>query len=328
MQEIRDDIKSGNFKQVYVLYGEEDYLVNQFRDQLVKALTKDLDSMNISVFNEDEPDLREIASLSDTLPFFADRRVIVINSRTILTTNAEELAEAIERIPDTTYFVFATAKVDKRTRLYKAVSAKGTLAEYSMPNEAQLKQWIGATLRRENLKITNEAADLFLAYTGSDMQNMYTEMEKLICYAMGQECIVKDDVEMICIRRVNNRIFDMIDAIGSHQTQKAIDLYYDLLALKEPPMRILSLLGRHFNRLLSVRELRGKGYKQKEIADKMELKDFVVRKLLAQAADFSEQMLRSAVEACAKADEDVKSGRMTDRLCVEMIIVKYSAVRS
>ena len=324
MQTIGEDIASGNFKQIYLLYGEEDYLIRQYRDQLTSALTRDLDSMNVHVFNEDEPDLAEIVSLSQTLPFFADRRVIVVNSRTLFQGNADVLSEALALLPDTTYMIFATSKADKRTRLFKAVSDAGSVVECTMPGEDRLRKWIGNALKKDGLLVTNDAVDLFIEYTGSDMENMRTELEKLACYCMGKDSVTSEDVRAVCIRRVQNKIFEMIEAIGHQNTVRAMELYGDLLALKEPPMRILALLGRHFNQLLTVKQLRAKGLRPDEIAGRMESRDFIVRKLLNQASDFDERLLRRAVEACAAADEDVKTGRMTDRLSVEMIIVRYS----
>lgn len=324
MYDISADIKSQQFKNIYVFYGDEDYLITQYRDRILKALSADLDSMNVNIFNADAPDMTEVSSVMETLPFFADRRVVVINSRSVLAESNEDLCKAIETIPETTYLLIATSKVNLKTKLGKLINEKAAMVECSMPNEVQLKKWIGSVLKREGLMMKNEAADLFLQYTGSDMRNMSTELEKLICYCMGREVVEKADVEAVCVRRITNHIFDMIEAMGSHNTQRAMDLYYDLLSLKEPPMRILALLGRHFNQLLSVRELRNKGFKQNEIAEKMGLKDFIVRKLLSQAADFEEEVLRAAVEDCVKADEDVKVGRVNDQLSVEMILIRYS----
>ena len=48
MKTIREDIKGGNFKKVYLLYGEEAYLRNQYRDLLIRALVPEGDTMNFT----------------------------------------------------------------------------------------------------------------------------------------------------------------------------------------------------------------------------------------------------------------------------------------
>ena len=79
----------------------------------------------------------------------------------------------------------------------------------------------------------------------------------------------------VCTVQVTNRIFDMVAAIVNRQTRKAMDLYEDLLTLKEPPMRILFLIARQFNQLLQVKELMAKGMDKGTIASKLKMQPFV-----------------------------------------------------
>ena len=151
------------------------------------------------------------------------------------------------------------------------------------------------------------------------------EFEKLICYTMGRERITSEDVEEVCTTQTTNRIFDMITAISQKNQEKALELYYDLLTLKEPPMRIMFLIARNFNQLLMVKELTENGNASAAIAGKMGIQGFLVGKLQAQARPFKTGTLRRALEECVTLEEAVKTGRLEDRLAVEMLIVKYSA---
>ena len=105
--------------------------------------------------------------------------------------------------------------------------------------------------------ITSGAMKLFLEKTGTDMERIRQELEKLICYCMEKESITEEDVAVICSEQTENKIFDMINAMAEKKQKKAMELYYDLLALKEPPMRILYLITRQFNLLMQVKELSG-----------------------------------------------------------------------
>lgn len=133
--------------------------------------------------------------------------------------------------------------MDKRNRLYKKVKELGYAAEMQRQDAAQLARWAGGILAREGRKITGRTMELFLSMTGEDMENIRMELEKLISYTMGKEVITDDDVKAVCTVQVTNRIFDMVSAIVNRQTRKAMDLYEDLLTLKEPPMRILFLIA-------------------------------------------------------------------------------------
>lgn len=153
------------------------------------------------------------------------------------------------------------------------------------------------------------------------------EMEKLFCYCMDQDAITERDIVQICTKRISSHIFDMINAIADRKQKKALELYYELLALKEPPMRILFLITRQFNLLLQVKELAGKGYQGRAIGEKVGLPGFVAGKYVTQASRFQKEELRETVEACVEAEEAIKTGRLNDNMSVELLIVKYSSNR-
>ena len=124
--------------------------------------------------------------------------------------------------------------------------------------------------------------------------------------------------------QTTNRIFDMINAVAAKQQKVALQLYYDLLTLREPSMRILFLLARQFNLLMQVKQFREEGVSPPVIAEKTGLHSFVVQKYIAQAAKFSNETLRAAVEECVELETAVKTGRMNDVMSVELLLVKYS----
>ncbi len=156
------------------------------------------------------------------------------------------------------------------------------------------------------------------------MENIDKELEKLFCYTLGREIISEEDVEAICVGQTTNRIFEMVNKIAEKQQKQALDLYYDLLALKEPTMRILFLIARQFQILLMVKDLKRQGYDNKFIASKAKIPEFAVRRNFAQAGRFQTMQLKQAVADCVQAEEDVKTGNLNDRLAVELLIVKYS----
>lgn len=322
MKRINEDIKNGQFQQIYLLYGEEAYLRKQYKDRLKKAMTIDGDTMNYSYFEGKDISVGAIIDLAETLPFFADRRVIIIENSGLFKHGGEQLAEYLSSPAQTAYFIFAEAETDKRSKLFKTVSSKGTAVEFPVQNEATLKKWILGIIKKEGKPITENALNSFLEKTGTDMENIYKELEKLICYCIEKDAIQEKDVADICTKRTSSHIFDMINAIADKQQKKALDLYYDLLSLKEPAMRILFLIARQFNMLLQVKELKAKGYDNKTIGAKVSLPPFIAGKYVAQAAKFKTSDLRTALEACIEAEESVKTGKMNDILSVELLIVR------
>ena len=325
MKKLSEEIKSGQLKQVYILYGEDAYPRSQYKDKLKTALLGDGDAMNFHYFEGKDVRSQEVIDLAQTMPFLAERRVIMLENSGLFSHGGEDLAEYMSAISPTAYFVFVEPTVDKRSKLYKAATAKGRAIEFKAQDETTLKRWILGLLKKENKNITERDLNLFLDKTGSDMENIRGELEKLFCYCMEKDVITAQDIEAVCTKQVSSQIFDMINAVAERRQKAAMDLYYDLLTLKEPPMRILFLITRQFNLLLQVKELRNKGFDANTIGEKVGLAGFIARKYAAQAAKFKEADLRSALTDCVETEEAVKTGRMNDVMSVELLIVKYSA---
>ena len=324
MKSLNEDIKAGKFKNVYLLFGEEAYLKKQYKDRLTKAMLPEGDTMNYAYYEGKGISIPGIIDLAETMPFFAERRLIVIENSGFFKNAAPELADYIKTMPETTHFLFVEEEVDKRGRMYKAVKDKGRVAEMTRQDEKTLLIWLGRTVRREGKQIQESALRYLLSIAGTDMENLEKELEKLLCYTMDKTEITREDIDAICTVQITNKIFDMVEAVALKKQKTALNYYYDLLALKEPPMRILYLLSRQFKQLLEVRELSKKGYGKKQIAEAAGLHPFVAGKYISQCKAFSGSELRRILEEAADLEERVKTGRLNDRMSVELFIVKYS----
>ncbi len=324
MKSLNEDIKTGNFKQVYLLCGEEAYLKKQYKNRLRRGLVAEEDSMNFTAYEGKGIDVRQVIDQAETMPFFAERRLIQIEDSGFFKNACPELAEYLPSMPPETYMVFVESEVDKRGKLYKAVKARGRVVELGRQDARTLTAWVLGMIKKDGKNITQDALALFLEKAGNDMENIANELEKLLCYVREQPAIERRDVEAVCTVTTENKIFDMIRAVAEKRQKRALELYYDLLALKEPPMRILFLIARQFNQMLQLKSLREQGCDSGTAASKAGVAPFIAKKTLAQAASFSMETLRQAVEDCVEAEEAVKTGRLGDRMAVELLIVKYS----
>lgn len=352
MKNIDEDIKTGQFKTVYLLYGEEAYLVKQYKDKLKSALTKEGDNMNVSFFEGANIDVGKIIDLSETLPFFAEKRVIFADDTGLFKgkknaadddeeeeTAAPEdndgedaaakgnIVDYIKHIPESSVIIFTEKKVDKRNKLYKAISGCGRAVEFKRISPDMMRAWIRKRLNENNINMKTDAYELFIANCGMDMLILSNELEKLMCYVAGRDVITVKDVEAICTVQIEDKIFDMLNAVADHNKKLALKLYDDLLVLKTPPAKILSMLVGQFNRLYQVKLLKKDGNSADMISDKVGLRAGYVTKLyIDRSAKFKESVLREALEECIELEELIKSGRMNDKMSVELIIVKYSDI--
>ena len=325
MKSLNEDIKTGQFKPAYLLYGEEAYLKKQYKDKLTKAMLPESDTVNYAYYEGKGTNPAELIDLAETMPFFADRRLIVVENSGFFKNATPELADYIKNMPGTACFIFVESEVDKRGKMYKAVKDKGRAVEMGRQDEKTLLYWLAGMVKKEGKQIKESTARYLVAKTGTDMENLEKEMEKLFSYTLGQTEITVQDVDEICTTQVTNKIFDMVEAVAAKQQKQALDYYYDLLALKEPPMRILYLLARQFKLLMEVKDLSGRGYDKPQIAKTAGLHPFVAGKYIKQCRSFSKEELRSIMEEAANTEEMVKTGRLNDRMSVELFIVKYSS---
>lgn len=323
MRIINEDIKAGKYKRAYLLYGEEDYLKKQYKDKLKEAITLG-DTMNYGYFEGKGIDVNSLIEMSETMPFFADYRLVVVENSGFFKGANERMAEYVEKIPESTVMVFVESEVDKRGKLYKRVKEKGHECEMTVQTPAVLEKWILGILGREGKRITKEAIDYFLSISGSDMTNIYGELEKLICYCMDKEAIDVADIKEITTEQISAKIFDMIDALGYKNQKRSLDIYYDLINTKEPPMRILFMLTRQFNIMLQVKELKEQGMGQKDIASRLSMQPFIVGKAMKQTGNFKGTTLRAAIHEAVDMEKNIKSGNMDEKMGVELLLIKYS----
>ena len=328
MRKINEDIKNNTFEKIYLIYGTEEYLKKQYKDKLKKAICGD-DTMNLSYFEGKGCNIKEIIDIAETLPFFADRRLVIMEHSGFFKSASEEISkhfcEYIKTVPETTCLVFIENEIDKRGKLFKTVKDIGYISEMTEQNHATLERWIEGIIKENGKRISKQDAELFLKSVGTDMVNISKELEKLICYCLDREVILAEDIEKVCSIHISSRIFDMIDAMAGKDRKKALALYYDLIAMKEPPMRILFMLARQFNIMLQVCELNERGIDNSTIASKAAVQPFIVGKILRQLkGGFTRNVIIKALKDCVNIENDIKNGRMDEKAGVEMILIKYS----
>ena len=243
------------------------------------------------------------------------------------TETCEDLAEYLSQVAPATHFIFVEEEADKRSKMYKAVKNNGKIVEFSAQSEELLTRWILTRLKKEGKNITGSVMQLFLSRTGTDMGNIDRELEKLICYALDRDVITAEDVMAVTTEQTTNKIFEMVNAIAEHNKRRALDLYYDLLTLKEPPMRIMFLITRQFQILLNVRDMAGRGMDNQTIAKNAGIPPFAVKKNISPAKGFTMAQLKMALYDGVDLEESVKTGRMNDQMAVELFIMKYSSTK-
>ncbi len=322
MRRLLEDIKAKSFKLAYVLYGKEDYLRKQYKDKLVEALLDPEDSMNIHYVQGKNIDIAKLIDLSETMPFLSERRVIVVEDSGFFKSNADALVSYLESPSETTVWLFVEADCDKRSKLYKAFQKLEhcMAVEFETQDANTLQRWIAGLVKKEEKRITEKNLQLFLETAGTDMSIISKELEKLFCYTLHKEEITAEDIEKICIPRVGNHIFEMVDFIALKKQHQAMLLYRELIELREPAIRILFLIARHYNILLQIKDLSSRGKVGKEMAAMIGIPPFAVNKYTKQTQTYTKAQIKKCIRLCLEADEAIKTGNMQDVMSIEWLI--------
>lgn len=324
MKRVLQHIKEQKYQNLYLFYGKEKYLAAQTRDKLKEALIPSGDTMNYSYFEGKKTDLPEILELIQTMPFFNDYRLLVLDQTELGKKSNDDFLNALKEIPETTILLIIEDEVDKRSKIYKYINKEGCAVSFETPKEKDLVLWVAQMLKKEQKKMTQKDIQLFLYKTGQDMFTIKNELEKLIAYTKGREVIGSEDLEALTTAQTTNQIFVMLEAIAKKQRDTVLKLYYDLIELKESPFGILALLVRQCNQLLQTQSLLEAGKSQGEMAKELKVPPFVAGKLKQQVRLFKREELYEMIKKCAVTDEGIKTGKITDRIGVELLLVEFS----
>ncbi len=318
---ISSQIESGSFSGLYLFTGTETYLIRQFAEKLIRALLPQEDEMNLNHFRGDGIRAEDIYEQATTLPFFADRRVVVVWESGYLKKGNDLMERLVGELPESTVLIFVETETDKRSRLYKRMAERACIATFDTPDIKTLRTWVLGLFQSEGIRISSAACDALIAAGGMDMNAIARECEKLISYAIESKTVTEEDVRILCESQAENKIFDMTEALSAGNKTLAIRLYEDLLSLSEPMMRLLFLITRQYMLLLKIKFAEGKHTPYAELASFAKLPPFAVKKYTAITKNYTEKELLACVNRCQQADENIKTGRERDQLAVELLIM-------
>lgn len=325
MEQIKADLRSKQFKNVYLLYGEESFLLKSYKKQLITSIHGDGNEMNYSYFEGNKTNPMDVIKASETLPFFADSRLIVVENSEFFKKNKNDaITKYIENVPETSHIIFIEREIDGRCKAITNIKKYGYIAEMTINSRADLINWIERKLAKEKQRIERSTIHYLIEMVGTNMELLNSELDKLSSYAYGQEIITLEDVKNICTGQPVDKIFEMLDAIFQKEQKKALDKYYDLVTLRTPSVIIISQLRTHIRRLLLVKELTKEGKVSNEIAAIAGFYPSFVGKYQKQGNKYNVKQLKEMMEEVAETDRAWKSGDLNEVVAVELLIVKYS----
>jgi len=343
--ELLNSLKKGAVAPVYIFYGEETYLREQAVARFKEHLVHDESGMNYDLMDGEAVTPADIVARAETHPFFADKRLVVVRNPVFFKPagkSGKNAAEADEEVKNSekempllnylknplisTCLIFTTGEpVDKRKKLFQLIKKNGQAIDFTLLSRGELTRWLAQKAGAAGKRFTPEAADAFLESAGPSLQKLMLELDKLFNYTAGCEVITPVDVHQVCLPGVEENIFAIVDALGNKRCGEALAGIREMLAAKEPPLRLLSMITRQFRLLLQVQELMERGYPAREISARLKMHPYVYKKIAAQCQNFDCVRLAGALESLLELDSAVKTGRQEFYPAIEAFLLKLCA---
>ncbi|MBP5493114.1 MAG: DNA polymerase III subunit delta [Clostridiales bacterium] len=329
------DAKKGNASRIYLFTGEEKYLIDRtvssLKKQWISPGAESLDFYNKDM-GQSELSISDFQNFVGSPPFMSKFRLTVIHNAGLWGPKAPSDSKTVDAwkevfaaVPEWACVLFVEEKVDKRKKqMIDAVSQNGMLVDVAMLDEDTLEAWIRSRLEPQKIKISKDCMASLISRVDSSMRMIDNEITKLILYCQNTNTTTIDMkiLEMLCLPDVHATVFNMTDAIGKKKPGQALELLEDLVRLKEPIPKIRLMLSRHIRHLICAKEIGS----QEKLVEMLKLHPFAAKNLVAQSKNFTVEQLERIYNLCFESDQWVKTGKMDDRMSLEVLLAACGKV--
>jgi DNA polymerase III subunit delta len=315
-EDFNRSVDNGEFAPLYLLCGDEPYLVERAVKKLLdRAVDPGFRDFNLNVFYGNECKGDEVFSAAQTLPMFANNRVVLVKKGGDLSAGAMEVLLPYLQDPSpSTCLILQAEKVDGRKKFFAEFKKRGEVVEFKRPYENQLGPYVRDEVRAAGKKIDSAAAELLAYLVGNNLQELVSQIEKLCVYCGKKELIGVADVKAIVSDTKVESVFEFTDALGSKDTGRALRMLTTLLGDGEAPLRILGGVARHYRQLWQVRELLDRKVPSGDMAKVSGINPYFLKKVMDQARNYKVSELREVFERMLELDLAFKSGGRADAL--------------
>ena len=331
MKTLENHIKNKTFSNIYVIFGEEEYLKNIYEKKLISnIIDENFKMMNFDIFEGKNVNVSNIIDACDTMPFMSDYRIVILKNTGLIYDGKKDdtikLENYLHTLPKTTILIFIEEKIDKKLKIFKTISNIGTFHKIDILSENELVNWILNVFKDNNKNISAKEAIYIIRNIGFNMEILLNEINKLISFKGSSTKITINDIDNICTKSIESKIFDLINFMSNKDMDNAIKIYKNLIINKTSPFVILNMISRQFRIILQTKYLYNKNYSINNIVSELELRDFIVKEAIKQSKNFSIKILLQAINECLEIDNNIKTGKIIDEIAIELLIIKYSTL--
>jgi DNA polymerase-3 subunit delta len=331
--EFKKQIEKSDFSNLYVLYGEEKYLVVKYAQKMIaKAAGNAFSDFNLQHF-DDSASIDEIAGAVEALPFMAERKCVSVSDLNVESLRAQETAkleELIANIPETTVLIFylPTVVIDyKKDKKWKkfltSINQTGCTVQLKKRSNPDLEKLLCSGATKRGCVLPRTGASRMISYCGNDMQTLLNELEKLCAFVKEGE-ITMQLIDQMVVRNLETKVYDLSKAIIAGEYDKAYGVLDLLFYQNEEPVSVLAVLSSAYVDIYRVRTSVQSGRGVMEPAKYFDYarKEFRLTNAERDSKKLTSSMLRQSLQVLLKADTALKSARGDRRIVMEKLIAQ------
>lgn len=307
--ELLSHLRGGKLFPAYLLWGEEDYLLEQGLDAiLAAALGTGERSFNLDVVYGGEIGGRDLLGRLSSLPMMGERRVVVVRDADKLVKDTlEPLAAYLENPAPTTCLVMAGVKPDFRKKPFSGMKKEGTAFEFRPLYEEKIPAWIDAYVRKGGRRIDAAGAKLLAAQAGNSLREVQNEIEKLYIYVNDRNSITEDDVAAVVGMTKEFTVFELQKALGWREAGRAIAITDRMIETGEKLPGVIAALTAYFTLLWKCHDLRREGVAPRDWPGRARINPYFLSDYTRAVDMTSARGVERAFLHLAEADEKSKT---------------------
>ncbi len=330
-KEFSQLLKAGNVQGAYLFEGVEENIKAATLQSLRKAiLPEGMEELNESVM--DAPATDAIIAACETLPFLAEKRLVIVKEHPALAGRAdadERLISYIPNVPESAILVFlCRGKADARKKLYGAIKKANGIVSFAPLTDAELNSWIVKTFAGLGKTVSPQTASVLSFTVGSDTALLRREIEKLAALAGDRDTVTEEDVHAVATRSVECTVFEMVDAVVAGQQGKAFGLLRDMLTTGSDRLGILAMLLRQFRLMQHIKIMQFEKLSPGDIKQRLGVAPFAAERCMRQASGYTGGQVKKAVQICLNAEYQVKSGGWNQEGALESAMLEIFALKN
>ena len=316
-------IKAGNLFPLYLIGGTERFLIDRVLEKIKRiVLDHPMASLNFHELDGAGTSGDAIVNLALQVPMMGARILIIVeNSHKLKPADHKTLESYLADPPSSTCVVLVGDNFDARRGLTKLAKKNGWIIDAAPLKEAGILSFLKWRAKARKVMLSDGALSAISAAIGPEPGSLDDAVERLGLFAGKDTEVTEADVSQLITSVRQHSVFELVDAIGSGRSDRALSLLIGLLNHQQEPIMINAMIARHFRQLLKTRIHMFLNTPDSELPRAIGAPPFMVKKLQAQARRFRGAHLEQALGRLAKADFELKSSKRPDALIIESAVV-------